>query len=191
LNSKESKRFEAFFKALLRFEGGESNNAFDRGGLTKYGISFQFVKANKAKIEKVLGVKIKNIPIFIKQLSLKEAKTIYFRFFYIPSNSHLILDNKIAYYHFDTAVNSGVTQANRLLQKALNHHGFKLKVDGVIGVKTLGAINYELEDRFLFYLNHITTRSLFYTQIVIRNPKQLVFFKGWIKRAIKAYGAVK
>lgn len=110
--------FDQAFEQLIGHEGGYVNNSNDRGGETKFGISKRSYPA-----------------LDIKSLTLDNAKAIY-RTDYWDKCMCDRLPALIRFDVFDTAVNSGVRMAIRLVQKAMN-----LKDDGVIGPITLEAIN--------------------------------------------------
>jgi lysozyme family protein len=77
--------------------------------------------------------------------------------------------------HFDAAVNSGVTRANKLLQAAAG-----VDEDGVIGNRTLAAVA-EMDGRLL-KARYLAARYRFYGSIIQRDRSQLVFIAGWMAR---------
>jgi type VI secretion system secreted protein VgrG len=82
---------------------------------------------------------------------------------------------------FDTAVNTGVLRAKKILQEALNDFGAGLKVDGNVGLKTRLAICGKDEDVIL--AKYAAKQADFYRSIVARKPNQAKFLKGWLRRA--------
>jgi len=73
----------------------------------------------------------------------------------------------------------GQGRAVKILQRACNHKGGKLIVDGRIGSKTIGASqNLEVERLRAF-------RVLFYASIVLTDPSQERFWFGWFKRGVE------
>jgi lysozyme family protein len=81
---------------------------------------------------------------------------------------------------FDTAVNMGAKSASRLVQEALGIP----KPDGIIGPKSLEAINGQPEQLFLaeFTLGKIGR----YVAICGKDKTQERFLLGWIRRALEA-----
>ncbi|WP_457643075.1 glycoside hydrolase family 108 protein [Persephonella sp.] len=154
--------FEKAFNIVLEKEGIYSNNPYDKGGETKYGIS------KRAFPE-----------IDIKNLSIDKAKELYYKGYWIPSKAYL-MPEPLAVMHFDTAVNTGVITANRILQRALNKQGFNLKVDGRIGEKTLNALKNAILQQLIS--DYSLERIRYYTKIAKGNQRK--FLKGWINRAL-------
>jgi lysozyme family protein len=122
--------FDTAINRLLGNEGGYSDGKGDPGGETSFGIS----KRSYPKLD-------------IKALTRAQACALYKRDFWDRAN----LDSQplgIAYQLLDTAVNSGMSNALRMLQRALS-----LADDGVIGPITLAAIKaatpHDLIMRFL------------------------------------------
>ncbi|WP_457642654.1 glycoside hydrolase family 108 protein [Persephonella sp.] len=157
--------FETAFRLVLAKEGGYVNDPYDSGGETKYGIS------KKAYPH-----------LDIKNLTLQQAKEIYYRDYWIPSKADKLPD-QLAIMHFDTAVNTGVKTANKILQKALNRQGFDLQVDGIIGPKTLNAIKNANLSKLL--ADYTIERNRYYAKV--GNSR---YIKGWINRSISVYDFV-
>ena len=83
-------------------------------------------------------------------------------------------------------MNAGRKTAIKLLQVAVNANlpsHKRIKVDGVIGPKTIEAVNSVDADKLL------TTYALLrigrYREIVLKNPSQRKFLLGWINRVFK------
>jgi lysozyme family protein len=70
---------------------------------------------------------------------------------------------------FDLAVNTGILQANKLIQRALRSTGVSVTEDGIIGPVTLAALKSEAAG--------------YYRLIANINPSQLTFINGWLRRA--------
>jgi len=174
-------RFEDALKIVLGFEGGYSNDPNDKGGETNYGITAATLESAKAK-----GWVPSNISI--RNLKLNHAKIIYKNGYWnavkvddMPHPLDLIM--------FDMAINHGVNQAIKLLQKTLNSMlDFNLVVDGIIGPKTMAAVekltNADHLRCLCVYI--LLNRVEFYTSIIQSNKTQEKFFKGWIvNRVVK------
>jgi lysozyme family protein len=158
--------FDRAFGQVIGFEGGYSNHVSDRGGETKYGIS-------KAAYP---GLDIKN-------LTLEQAKTIYYNDYWRKLNCHLMTDLATAKEVFEQAVNFGLTQAGKHLQQGLNYLGASLDVDGVIGSLTLDAAN-SLKTSDCLVLVKVLNGLQFkkYLEIVEKDASQKVFARGWLSR---------
>lgn len=109
--------FDKCFDRLIDHEGGYTLGNNDPGGETKWGIS----KRSYPKLNICL-------------LTRDDAKRIYFVDFWQRGQMDQF-DFAIAFQLFDTAVNSGIETALRLLQRAVN-----VADDGHIGPVTLAAI---------------------------------------------------
>jgi len=109
--------FEQCFETLIGHEGGYSNDSRDPGGETKFGIS----KRSYPTLD-------------IAALTLADAKQIYKRDFWDRAQCDR-LPPGLAFDVFDTAVNSGIGQAIRFLQRAAG-----VADDGVAGPLTMSAV---------------------------------------------------
>lgn len=110
-------RFDRFIDRLLSHEGGYVNNPADPGGETKFGIS----KRSYPKVN-------------IRRLTREQAVAIYRRDFWERSRAD-DLAPALGFQLLDAAVNSGIDQATRWLQRAVG-----VADDGIIGPVTLGAL---------------------------------------------------
>jgi len=158
--------FEAAFAALIDLEGGYINDPDDPGGETKYGISR------------------KSYPdLDIESLTEEEARAIYRKDFWEALSLSEVTTLEIAGEIFDTAVNMGKHAAAVIAQKALKYLGEDLKVDGIMGPKTLAALNKwgEQDPRALFVcLNGF--QFLEYTAIISSRPALEQYGRGWTRR---------
>ena len=154
--------FDTAFQLLIEKEGGYVNDPYDKGGETKYGIS----KRAYPNLD-------------IKNLTLEQAKQIYYKDYWLKSKADK-MPPKLSIIHFDTAVNTGVNTANKILQKALNKQGFNLTVDGIIGNKTLSAVKNADIDRLI--ADYTIERNKYYLRT--GNTRYL---KGWVNRSISVY----
>lgn len=178
-----------YLKLVLNFEGGYSNHPADRGGETCRGITYSALQT---------AIKSGLIPstVTIKSLltDLDSVHKIYEVNYYIASKSNL-MPHPLAFAHFDASVNHGKGNSGKFLQRTLNKVGYKLDVDGGIGSKTLAALQDAI---FKVNIMNLTStynyiRLTFYNAIVENNPKQKVFYRGWMNRLnkVKEYCGVK
>ncbi len=157
--------FEQALRFVFRWEGGLSDDVYDNGGITKYGVSIKFLQSIDPKATEDT----------IRNLTKEEAKQLFYEHFWIPCRCDLLPAN-VAIAVFDTAVNCGAPKAIKLLQSALGG----LIIDGIIGEATIKAIKEANEELLLSsYLYH---RRQFYMNIVAKHPKQKMFLKGWLNR---------
>jgi lysozyme family protein len=160
--------FNDALACVLQFEGGYSNNPDDSGGSTMKGITQKTYDAYRQG--KSLLIKD------VQDISDIEVKDIYFYFYWQPAHCTQ-LPARLDAIHFDTAVNSGVAQAAKLLQQAVG-----AKVDGVIGPMTLTlALSRDINSSIK---NYVKARTNFYVNLVIKNSNQLQFLKSWLNRTL-------
>jgi|TARA_B100000315_G_C14532387_1_gene566845 lysozyme family protein len=154
--------FEEIIDKVIESEGGYVDDPDDSGGQTKYGIS------HKAYPE-----------VDIKNLTVKEAKQIYYEDYWIPSKSDSLPD-QLKEIYFDMVVNFGRRGGAKVLQQACNgKNTFKIKVDGRVGPATISASKNVEPDRLRSY------RVLKFASIVIKKPTMEKYWFGWFKRAIR------
>lgn len=153
--------FDQAFERLLGHEGGYVLDSRDPGGETNWGISKRSYPA-----------------VDIKALTQDGAKAIYRRDFWAPVRADELPD-LVRFDVFDAAVNSGVNQAAKWLQRAAGANP-----DGVIGAQTVAATRgagSQLAARFNGY------RLQFYTD----SGNWAVFGKGWARRIASNLLALK
>jgi len=130
--------FDSAFAALIGHEGGHVDHPNDPGGETKYGIS----KRSYPEVN-------------IAALTLDDAKAIYRRDYWNRVKADE-LPSELRFPLFDGAVNAGVAQSIKWLQRAAG-----VRDDGVIGPITLAAIAssnpHQIASKFLGQrLKHMT-----------------------------------
>lgn len=145
--------FDDAFTALLGHEGGYVNLPADPGGETNWGVS----KRSYPTLD-------------IKNLTQAQAKAIYLRDFWTPAGCDKV-PSGVAFDLFDTAVNSGVDRAVKMLQTAVG-----VTSDGRLGPATLAAINAENAGMLKAKFNG--SRLQFMTEL----STWASFGKGWARR---------
>lgn len=168
-------KFEPAFTRTHKIEGGYSNHPDDRGGATRYGIT--------EAVARKWGYKgdMSHLPV---SLAKKIAFNDYWKAVRGGSFNSQLIANEV----YDTAFNSGPGTAVKLLQKAVNEfheclNRNKIKVDGRIGPKTLGAVNVicqRYEVQFNRCLNGEQYRRFKWIKSI--RPSQKSFFIGWMLR---------
>ncbi|MEP0316739.1 MAG: glycosyl hydrolase 108 family protein [Hyphomonas sp.] len=168
-----SENFLMSFAETMAHEGGYVNHPDDPGGMTFAGITRKAWAAYKGvPMSTVTEQDMRNIP-------LAERQQFYHELYWCPVGAD-DLPGGLDFVVWDISVNSGPGRAVKMLQKAINKLGrVKVRVDGVIGPKTLSAARYanvfDLIDevgntRLWFYFDLSTFRT---------------FGKGWMKRLLK------
>lgn len=151
----------------LRMEGGYVDNRDDRGGPTNYGITQEtFDRWNRARGRSVREV---------ASITTTEAQDIYHAWYWVEGKCDA-LPWPVSVAHFDACVNHGTRRAARMLQEALG-----VKTDGKIGPKTLAAAEAAIPREIL--QDMLWVRLDFYFEIS-KQPSQLQFLRGWLRRTI-------
>lgn len=145
--------FDEAFDRLIGHEGGYVHDARDPGGETNWGISKRAYPS-----------------LDIRNLTREQAKEIYRRDYWQRAKADQY-DAAIGFQLFDAAVNSGIGNAIRFLQRAVG-----VADDGHIGPVTLAAINALPVPDVLMRFN--AQRLLFYTALSTWDT----FGKGWTRR---------
>ncbi|MBN1604736.1 MAG: hypothetical protein JW915_24215 [Chitinispirillaceae bacterium] len=148
--------FEKAVNLILKYEGAYVNDPKDPGGETKFGIS----KKSYPTLD-------------IKNLSIADAKSIYYRDYWLPCRCDEV-DYKIALIIFDTAVNMGVVLAVELLQKSCS-----VKTDGIFGSQTMAKVAV-MDPLFL-----ITTYCSYRMMEYVKMKNFRYYGHGWTKRTIE------
>ena len=159
-------RFERIFDYLLRVEGGYSNDKHDKGGKTKYGITEEDARDFGYKGD-------------MQDLTKDFAKNIYLKKYYLGNKLDKVVNDKVALSVCDFIVNGGAWGAKKA-QAALNELGFDLRVDGILGEKSLAALNEVDENKFLEKYHDLQRR--YYRVLAANKPSQKKFLTGWLNR---------
>lgn len=164
-------KFENFAGKLLRLEGGYVNHPLDKGGPTKYGVILSVWKEYGHDKDGDGDIDAEDI----KKLSEVDAMWIAKKIFWDYFQADFILNDSVAEFIVDWGYNSGRKTVAGIVQRLVN-----VTVDGIVGVKTISAINYADQER-LFNLLKIE-RQVFLNNIIKRRPDQIVFYNGWMNR---------
>lgn len=161
-----SDKFLKAFDYVISNEGGYVFNGNDSGGETKFGISKRSYPA-----------------LNIKELTLEDAKKIYYRDFWEKGRCEEISSDLVAMQLFDLSVNLGNRAAVIVVQRGLRSVGINVQEDGLMGPQTLSALK-KSEPRCL--LAAIKSEAAGYYRMIARNrPEQENFLNGWLNRAYK------
>ena len=149
--------FDEAFDKLLGHEGQYSNNSQDPGGETMFGIT------RRVAIQEGYTGDMHLLP-------RDTAKAIYRKRYWEPLRADRMPDS-LKFSLFDAAVNSGVSQAIKWLQRAMD-----VGDDGVLGPLTLDAAQRGNGYRLAIRLN--AERLDFMTSL----PTWGAFSRGWARR---------
>ena len=159
-------RFEKIFDYLLKVEGGYSNDKYDAGGETKYGITEEDARDFGYKGD-------------MQDLTKDFAKNIYLKKYYLGNKLDKVVNDKVALSVCDFIVNGGAWGSKKA-QAALNELGFDLRVDGILGEKSLAALNEVDENKFLEKYHDLQRK--YYRSKVESDKTQKEFLAGWLNR---------
>ena len=160
-------RFERIFDYLLRVEGGYTNDKNDKGGKTKYGIIEEEARDFGYKGD-------------MQDLTIDFAKNIYLKKYYLGNKLDKVVNDKVALSICDWAVNSG-RNGTKNAQIAINQlTNANLDVDGIIGNKTLEALNAADPEKFLEVYHNL--QRIYYKGKVEADRTQERFLTGWLNR---------
>ncbi|MDC4605338.1 hypothetical protein OHV64_10760 [Acinetobacter baumannii] len=149
--------FDEVFERTIGHEGGYVNNPKDPGGETNWGITIKTARENG-----YIGA--------MRYMKRDQAKEIY-RKAYWERAKCAQYNSAIGFQMFDAAVNHGIGNAVRMLQRAVG-----VADDGVVGDITLGAINKKSLDDVLVLFN--AERLEFYAKLKTFKD----FGPGWTRR---------
>ncbi len=159
-------RFHRALERILVHEGGKVDHPKDPGGRTNKGVTQRVYNSWRTK---------SNLPIRdVYQISDNEVEAIY-RFQYWEPIKGDAMPPGVDYVVLDGAVNSGVKQSAKWLQRALG--GAAGAVDGIVGSVTINAAQ-QAHDHDKLIAAIIDRREIF-----LRALKTFkTFGKGWLRR---------
>lgn len=179
-------KFNTAHTFTARWEGGLSDHPADRGGITAYGASIEFVSdlaSTPAGQEFLASI---GVPLPVNRTNMRsvtqEQARAMFRYAFWDALGLDRLPLRPGCILYDMAVNHGPGNAVRIAQRGYNRcvlHGTKLAVDGKLGPQTIAALS---KDTPKINAAILDAREDFYADIVQRDPSQSVFLKGWMNR---------
>lgn len=163
-------KIELLVPKLLKWEGGFVNHTNDKGGATNKGITIDTYKYYRIR----KGLSTPTVED-LKNISDKEwmdvLKTSYWDKWKADNISNQSIANLLVDWHWGSGV-YGIKYPQQVLG---------VDADGIVGVKTLSAINGYPNQEELFQ-KLWNRRKLHFEDIVKRDPSQKVFLKGWMNR---------
>ena len=179
-----SDAFDRMVGHTFQVEGGFSNVDSDPGGKTRYGIT--------EKVARNHGYEgaMEDLPRELAYNIYRDA------FFTGPKLDEIALRSmKVAREVFDAGVNIAPERAVALLQRALNllnsrgRHYADIKVDGLVGPATLGALDAYFEQRpdmgeGVLLKALLVQRGSYYMDLAASNEEFEDFLFGWLRRRV-------
>lgn len=172
--------YEKCIPVILKNEGGFTDDKFDKGGATNFGISVRFAEGtgDLELFDMDQDGDIDRDDMY--NLTQEVAEEAYKKYFWDKYRLDDLTSDKKALVIFDAAVNHGIPNTTAMVQKAIDACGETITVDGKFGPKTFSLI--ESLDEDVFIESFLNIRSKFYNRIVEKNPTQSKFLKGWLNR---------
>lgn len=155
--------------AVLKYEGGFTNDPADHGGATNFGIT----AADLGRWHK-LG-RIATVDE-VRNMTEAEAREIYKAWYIQEPGFDAVADTVLKWILVDCGVLHGTRTAVRWLQQALG-----VTPDGVIGKETTDAL--AAADSGRTGRRILAFRIRRYVAIVKKESSQLRFLEGWVNRA--------
>ena len=167
--------FDRALAHVLEMEGGWTDDPYDPGGPTNYGITLA-VYARERGVE-ITSANLAQLKAELRSIPQDTVRRIYIERYWRPASCPQ-MPAALAFFHFDAAVNQGVTGAARLLQEAASAF-----VDGEVGPETLGKAAVQ----------PITTTLPRYAEARRRHYRSLSTFwrfgRGWLARVDRTLAA--
>jgi lysozyme family protein len=164
---------------ILDAEGGYVDDAADRGGATRHGISLNFLRSLPdhdgdgfldGDLDRDGDVDVDDI----RRMDTARAIDLYHQYFWAPDRCDELAP-AVALCLFDGLVNHAPRTARMLVQR-----GLRVLVDGDIGPKTRAAAAQANPGAFL--ADYCSWRAMCYADLVDRDPTQARFRRGWFRR---------
>lgn len=169
---------DAAFNYTIGNEGSRyTNDSDDRGGPTKYGIT-------KKTYEHFFGHVV--LDREIERMTPEIAKQIYAALYWAPLHCGEMKQLPFAMAIFDSGVLYGVGTIALMVQRTLSLCGAPLKLDGILGDKSLGFLNLMggASGTRISFMN--TFHGLLLERIeavIVANHKDEKYRRGWTLRA--------
>lgn len=150
---------------ILKWEGGFANHPLDKGGATNKGITINTFRSfyPDATVED------------LKKMTDEQWENIFRAGYWDVWQGDKIRHQSVANIVVDWAWASGTRTSIKQVQNILG-----VKADGIVGPKTLGALNNTNQQELFNDIK--AARYRFIEAIIARDPSQAVFRKGWQNR---------
>ena len=159
-------KYDKLIPTVLKFEGGFANHPSDPGGATNSGVTLSTFRNVYGKDKTVQD---------LKNMTNEQWEHIFKTRFWDRWKADDIDNQAIANLLVDWLWASGV-YGIKYPKEVLG-----VKTDGIVGLKTLAAINYYPNKKELF--EKLWNRRKKHFEDIVRNrPQSKVFLKGWLRR---------
>lgn len=168
--------FKKYLPKLQQVEGGYQNRSSDPGNFNSLG---QNVGTNFGISARFYEQIINRPPSKADMLAITkdEATNLFYTHFWLAAKGDTIKNQSVAETIIDHQINAG--NGIKLAQKTINKYfGIAIAIDGIMGTKTLQALNAISAARFVSVFND--ERKAYYKSIGNGD-----WLKGWLKRVEK------
>jgi lysozyme family protein len=164
--------FDFAFAYTFKNEGTVyTDNPDDAGGPTKFGITLRTYRSYYGKGEAA----------DIQNLDIDTAKSLYRALYWEPLSLGKLESVFQCIALFDTSVLYGTRTAAVMAQKAINTFGYDLKLDGLLGDKSVELLNETRGPEFIKAYSTLVLQRI--DEVILAFPKNEVFREGWTRRA--------
>lgn len=163
-------KIETLWPFILSWEGGFANVPGDRGGATKYGVTISTWKAQGYDKDGDGDIDIDDLRL----ITTADAMEICRKNFWNRWKADQIQDQSLANILVDWVWGSGkygITIPQQMLG---------VKVDGIVGNKTIAALNAQNAQTFFFKIWQ--RRKKYLNDICVSRPTNYKFLNGWLRR---------
>ncbi|MFW5563361.1 MAG: glycoside hydrolase family 108 protein [Prevotella sp.] len=163
-------KIEPLGKFILSWEGGFVNDPQDRGGATNKGVTIATWKAQGYDKDGDGDIDVQDLKLITNADAINVMKKNYWNRW----QADKIVSQPIANILVDWVWGSGAWGI-KIPQQMLG-----CKADGVVGAKTLAALNKQ--NPAVFFNNLKTRRTQYLNNLCSKNPSQKKFLIGWLRR---------
>lgn len=106
----------------------------------------------------------------------------YLNGYWNPLQLSRVIDQQVCNILFDDSVNPCEISASKVMQTACGACGVSVTIDGMVGDKTIQAVNSIVPKTY--YNAIVAIRTFHYNDEVVKSPKQRIWLKNWLSRLV-------
>lgn len=163
-------KVEKLVLKILKWEGGSVNHPNDKGGATNKGVTIGTYTFYR-KLKRLPAPTVEDLNNITSDEWMDILKTLYWDKWRADEINNQSIASLLVDWYWGSGV-YGIKYPQRVLG---------VTADGIVGVKTLAAIN-DYPDKEELFQKLWNRRKKHFEDIVRRDPSQKVFFNGWMNR---------